>query len=161
MASIIKIFPGLFAGTCRVMVRRHDRFRTVGLDTVLREVEQGGQCVHSVAQLQPPLQPHTELPAHIANDRPRPARARRLAVRARAHPRPVRPARRPRPAPARPARARPARPAGRSAARHARGARRPVADSPRDADQEGSELRIKCQFCLVVNKDVICTYFTF
>lgn len=137
------------------MVRRHDRFRTFGLNTVFREIKQGGQCVHSVAQLQPPVQPHTELPAHIANDRPRaPAGARRLAVHARAHTRPARPAR-----PAGPAR--PARPAGRGPAGHARGARRPVPHSTRDAYQEGSELRIKCQFCLVVDKDVICTYFTF
>lgn len=28
-------------GTCRVLVRRHDRFRTAGPDTVLREAEQG------------------------------------------------------------------------------------------------------------------------
>lgn len=133
------------------MVRRHDRFRTVGLDTVFREIEQSRQCVHSVAQLEPPVQPHTELPAHIANDRPRPAHARALAIRARAHLRPA--------GPARPAGL--AGPAGRRPARHARGARRPVADSPRDVDQEGGELRIKCQFCLVVDKDVVCTYFTF
>lgn len=118
------------------MVRRHDRFRTFGLDTVFRETCKGGQCIHSVAELEPPLQPHGEqLARHIART-PRPERART--------------------APSRPERAR--RSPNRSECRSSPTS--PGRHTPPNT-QERSELRLKCQFCLLDSEDIISTYFTF
>lgn len=36
------------AGSSRFVVRRHDRFGTIGPNTVLRATKQNGQCVYSV-----------------------------------------------------------------------------------------------------------------
>lgn len=38
------------------MVRRHERFRAIGSDTVFREAQQHGQCVHSAVQFESSVQ---------------------------------------------------------------------------------------------------------
>lgn len=63
------------AGARGVLVWRHGGHGTSGPHPVLREAEQGGQCVYSVVQLQPPVQrglPVTRGQPHVAPHRPLP-----------------------------------------------------------------------------------------